>query len=76
MRGRPIGIKIKIPHVVYTVCLEGSFIQILLDFHSSNSVERCFFVVCGKANFLLVQHKLQCPCLELETESLEQEKEK
>lgn len=68
---------IKIPHVVYPVCLGWLFTQILLDFHSSNSIDLCgqlcFFVVCGKADFLLAQHKLQCPCVELETESLDQE---
>ena len=51
---------------LHTMCLKRALAQILLDFHSSSFVQLCgqicFFVACGKANFLLVQHKLECPC--------------
>lgn len=54
--------KSKVPHTVYTECQETSFAHVLLDLHCSSSVrlggQLGSSVVCGKANFLLVQHKL------------------
>lgn len=41
--GLPVGKKKKVKtlHTVYIVCLEGSFTQILQDFHSSSFVKLC-----------------------------------
>lgn len=68
--------KSRTPHIVCTMRLEEPLTHILLAFHCSSSVrlcdQLCFFAVCGKANFLLVQHKLERPCLTSETESLDQ----
>ena len=73
--GLPVGQKKSELFTLRTMWLEGSFAQILLDLHPSSSVrfcgQLCFFVVCGKEN-LLEQHKFQCPCSELETESHDQ----